>query len=135
MADFRKVTDDYSVAPQLAPHEMADAAREGFTLVINNRPDGEVPGQPSSAEMEAAARAAGLAYAHIPVSGRPTSDQVAQHQAALAAASGPALAFCRSGNRSIITWSIGQATSGARSRDELVKLGGDAGYDLSAVLG
>ena len=58
MADIRKVTDDFSVAPQLQPGDMADAAAQGFVLVINNRPDDEVPGQPGNAEMEAAARAA-----------------------------------------------------------------------------
>ena len=51
------------------------------------------------------------------------------------AADGPILAFCRSGTRSIVTWSIGQAQSGARSRGELVALGREAGYDLSGVLG
>jgi uncharacterized protein (TIGR01244 family) len=45
------------------------------------------------------------------------------------------LAFCRSGTRSITTWSIGQAMSGAMSRGELVSLGRAAGYDLSGVLG
>jgi uncharacterized protein (TIGR01244 family) len=54
---------------------------------------------------------------------------------AFEAASGPVLAFCRSGTRSIVTWSIGQATSGAMSRGELTDLGRAAGYDLSGVLG
>ena len=45
------------------------------------------------------------------------------------------LAFCRSGTRSIVTWSIGQAMAGDRSRDDLIALGAAAGYDLSGVLG
>jgi uncharacterized protein (TIGR01244 family) len=134
MTDFRKVTDDFSVAPQIAVGDVAVAAAQGFTLVINNRPDDEAPDQPSSAQMEAAARAAGLDYAYIPVRGGPTPDQVEAAQAAIAGAKGPVLAFCRSGTRSIVTWSLGQAQSGARSRDELVRLGADAGYDLSGVL-
>ena len=134
MTDFRNVTDDFSVAPQIAVADVAAAAAQGFTLVINNRPDGEAPDQPSSARMEAAARAAGLDYAYIPVRGGPTSDQVEAVQAAIAGAKGPVLAFCRSGTRSIVTWSLGQAQSGARSRDELVRLGANAGYDLSGVL-
>ena len=71
MADIRQVTEDFAVAPQLQTSEMAEAASRGFRLVINNRPDGEAPGQPSSAEMEAAARGAGLDYVHIPFVGRP----------------------------------------------------------------
>lgn len=135
MADFRKVTDSFTVAPQIAASDLAEAAALGFTLVINNRPDGEQPGQPTSAEMEAAARAAGLDYVHVPVVGGPGPAQVEAVQAAVAGAKGPVLAFCRSGTRSIVTWSIGQAISGARPRDELVRLGAAAGYDLSGVLG
>jgi len=134
MADIRKVTDDFAVAPQISPDDLAQAAKEGFVLVINNRPDGEAPDQPASAEMEAAAKAAGLDYVHIPVRGGPTPEQVEAVAAAVREANGPVLAFCRSGTRSIITWSLGKAISGARPRDELIQLGADAGYDLSGVL-
>ena len=135
MADIRQVTKDFAVAPQIAPADMALAAGQGFVLVINNRPDGEAPDQPDSAQMEAAAKAAGLAYVHIPVRGGPTPDQVEAVADAISGAKGPVLAFCRSGTRSINTGSLGQAASGARLRDELVRLGADAGYDLSGVLG
>ncbi len=134
MADIRKVTDDFSVAPQLSPADMAEAARLGFKLAINNRPDGEAPGQPTSAQMEAAARAAGLDYVQIPFAGRPTAEQADAVRAAAEGASGPVLAFCRSGTRSITAWSLGQARAG-RSPRELVDLAADAGYDLSAMLG
>jgi uncharacterized protein (TIGR01244 family) len=135
MAEFRKVTDAFSVAPQIDLADLARAAEAGFKLVINNRPDGEAPGQPTSAEVEAAAKAAGLDYAFIPVRGGPTPEQVEQENAVLAKAPGPVLAFCRSGTRSIVTWSLGQAEIGKIPRQELVDLGADAGYDLSAVLG
>lgn len=135
MSAFRKVTNEFSVSPQLPPSAMAQAAAEGFKLVINNRPDGEEPGQPTSAEMEAAARAAGLGYVYAPVVGRPTREQVDAVNAALAEADGPVLAYCRSGTRSITAWGIGQALSGARERGEVVSLAQGAGYDLSGVLG
>lgn len=135
MSDFRRVTDEFTTAPQISLDDLAEAARLGFRTVINNRPDGEAPDQPSSAQMEAAAGAAGLAYHHIPVTGGPTPAQVEQTRALLETAEGPILAFCRSGTRSIVTWSLAQATSGARHRDELVGLGRAAGYDLSGVLG
>jgi uncharacterized protein (TIGR01244 family) len=134
MSEFRKVTEDFSVAPQISLNDLARARAEGFVLVINNRPDGEQPGQPTSAQIEAAARAAGLAYAHVPVVGGPGPDEVEEVRLAIAEAEGPVLAFCRSGTRSIVTWSIGQAISGARTRGELIDLAGAAGYDLSGVL-
>jgi uncharacterized protein (TIGR01244 family) len=135
MTDFRKVTDGFSVAPQIELSDIARAKAEGFVLVINNRPDGESPDQPTSAQMEAAAKAAGIAYVHIPVRGGPTPEQVDIERTLLADTAGPVLAYCRSGTRSIVTWSIGQALAGERSRGDLVKLGAEAGYDLSGVLG
>ena len=134
MPDFRKVTDDFSVAPQIDVEDIAAAADQGFTLVINNRPDGEAPGQPTSAQMAAAARAVGVDYLHVPVVGAPNLQQVEAVEAAIAEAKGPVLAFCRSGTRSIVTWSLGQARAGAHERAELVRLGEQAGYDLSGVL-
>ena len=133
MADIRTVTSDFAVAPQLAPEDMAEAASRGFKFIINNRPDGEAANQPSAANMEQAALAAGLGYVYIPVSGGPGPDQVQAVREALRRADGPVLAFCRSGTRSIITWSLGRAQGGT-SRQDLIDLAAEAGYDLSAIL-
>jgi len=135
MTDFRKVTDDFSVAPQIALSDVPRAKAEGFVLLINNRPDGESPDQPASAEFEAAAQAAGLAYAYIPVRGGPTQEQVAAEHRLLAETQGPVLAWCRSGTRSITTWTIGEAIAGTRSNQELIQLAAGAGYDMSGLLG
>jgi uncharacterized protein (TIGR01244 family) len=135
MPNIRPVTPEFATAPQLAPEDMAEAAARGYRLVINNRPDGEAPGQPSSAEMEAAARAAGMDYVSVPFAGLPPGpQQVEAVRRAVAAADGPVLAFCRSGTRSINAWAIGQAQDG-RDPAELVRLGAAAGYDLSGALG
>ncbi len=134
-ADIRKVTDSFSVAPQIEPADVARARAQGFVKLINNRPDGEVPGQPSSAQMEAAARAAGLDYVHIPFVGRPTLEQAEAVAREAEAAGGPVLAFCRSGTRSITAWSLGQAQAGRRAPGELVELAAGAGYDLAPFLG
>ena len=133
MADIRRVTAGFATAPQLAPGEIAAAARDGYRLLINNRPDGEAPGQPTSAEMERAARDAGMDYLHAPVVGAPTPDQVRAVRAAVEAADGPVLAFCRSGTRSIVTWARGEAQAGTPV-DELVAAGRNAGYDLSGAI-
>ena len=133
MSQFRKVTDQFSVSPQITTEEAAAAARDGVVLIINNRPDGEAPDQPGGALVEAAARAAGADYVHIPVMGRPGPDQVRAMGEAMAAAKGPVLAFCRSGTRSITTWALGRRAAGD-DRAELVRIGADAGYDLDGVL-
>ena len=76
MTDFRHVTDDFTAAPQISVADVAEAARLGFKAIICNRPDDEEPGQPSAAEIGAAAAAAGLAYTHIPVRGAPGPAEV-----------------------------------------------------------
>lgn len=131
MADLRPVTSDFAVAPQLRPEDMRALADQGFRLIINNRPDGEMADQPTAAELAVAAKAAGLDYVHVPVRGPATSEQTAAVADAVALAAGPVVAFCRSGTRSITTWARGQAARGARSRDELIELARNAGYDLS----
>ena len=130
---FRKLDDTISVAGQIEPADIAEAARQGFTFIINNRPDGEAPGQPSGAEMKAAAYAAGLGYAAIPISHAGFSEeQVVAMGQALAAAPGPVLAFCRSGTRSTLVWALARARAGDTPA-ELSATAAAAGYDLSPI--
>jgi uncharacterized protein (TIGR01244 family) len=99
---IQRLTADVCVAPQLSPAAMAEAAAAGFRSVINNRPDFEHgPDQPTSAAIEAAALAAGLQYAHLPVAGGYQSpDEIARFAELIAAMPRPLLCFCRSGARS-----------------------------------
>ncbi len=98
----QRLTPDIAVAAQLAPESMAEAAAAGFRSVINNRPDFEGgPTQPTAASIEAAARAAGLDYAWLPVAPNlQTADEIATFAQMLATMPKPILAFCRSGTRS-----------------------------------
>ena len=131
MTEFRKVTESFSVSPQISAADVASAAAEGFTLIVNNRPDGEDAGQPTAGEIEAAAHRAHLVFVSIPVVGQPTREQVMAVQAAIAGADGgKVLAYCRSGTRSITTWAIGEAARGG-DRADIVARGAAAGYDLS----
>jgi uncharacterized protein (TIGR01244 family) len=99
---IRQIADDVCVAPQLNPDAMAAAAEAGFRSVVNNRPDFEEgPMQPTNAAIDAAARAAGLEYRYLPVSGGYQSPQeVAAMASLLAELPRPLLMFCRSGARS-----------------------------------
>ena len=135
MTDFRRVTDNLSVAPQISVEDVEAARAHGFVRIVNNRPDGESPDQTPSGKIEAAARAAGLDYIHIPVMGGPTQAQAQAMHEACNGADGPVLAYCRSGTRSITTWALGEVMAGTTPRDELAERGAAAGYDLRPVLG
>jgi len=96
------IAADVCVAGQLDPSILQSVADAGFKSVVNNRPDFEGgPEQPTSAAMQAAAQAAGLQYAYLPVSGGYQSpEEIARFRELLATLPRPLLAFCRSGARS-----------------------------------
>ena len=135
MPNFRTLSDSVYASPQITPEQIEDAAALGVTMIINNRPDGEEPGQPEGASIEEAARAAGLAYAAIPVSGAGLGmPQVEAMAEALAAAEGKVLAYCRSGTRSTFLWSLAQAKAGQQP-ETIAEAARSAGYDVSPVYG
>lgn len=130
---FRKLVEDVYASPQIGLAEVAEAARMGVTLIINNRPEDESPDQVAGPEIESAARAAGIAYIAIPVTHAGFSEpQVTAMADALAAATGPVLAYCRSGTRSTLLWSLAKASKGANP-DDLAAAAASAGYDLTPV--
>jgi len=130
--DLRPVTPQFAVAPQLKAEDFAAAAAAGFTLVVNNRPDGESLDQLSHLEAAKAAAAAGLTYVYIPFSGGFGQQELQAMQDALQSAAGPVLAYCRSGTRSITLWAHVQAGMG-KSVPELLLAARTAGYDLSGA--
>lgn len=99
---IQPIAEDVYAAPQLTPEAMAAAAEAGFKSVLNNRPDMEGgPDQPTSAAIEAAAVAAGLQYAFLPVQGGYQSpEEIARCADLLKTLPRPLLMFCRSGARS-----------------------------------
>ncbi len=125
---FRRLDPDVWIAPrQLRAADVSAARALGVALIVNNRPDGEESGQPASAEIEAAAHAAGLGYRHIPVADGFPPTAVNAMQAAFD--EGPVLAFCRSGTRSTWLWALARASSGAEATT-LIRQAAAAGYDL-----
>ena len=132
--ELKRINDRVSVAPQIRPDDLPAIKAAGFTAVINNRPDGEAPDQPSGAEIEAAAQAAGLAYHAIPL-GRQgvSSEMVEETRAVLEGSAGPVLCYCRSGTRSTTLWALSQA--GTLPADEIISAAGQAGYDVSHLAG
>ena len=100
--NVNQLSDTVCAAPQLQPEQLASIAEAGFKSIINNRPDMEGGAdQPTSAQIEAAAKAAGLSYAYLPVvPGQQTPAQIAECAKLLQTLPQPVLMFCRSGARS-----------------------------------
>lgn len=128
----KSLSPDLSVTEQVTPEQIRAAKATGFRAIINSRPDREEAGQPLSAELEAAAKAAGLDYYYIPVI--PSQFGDAQIEAFCDAAGScrkPALAFCKSGMRAISLWALSQA--GRLTTDEILRQAGACGYDLTSL--
>jgi uncharacterized protein (TIGR01244 family) len=110
--NLSRLDEKFAVAAQPRVEELADIAAAGFRGIINNRPDGEEPGQPSSAEMAAEARRLGLSYWHIPIRpGEATADDARKFTEAMRRAGGPLLGYCRSGSRARQLWQLAQQPS------------------------
>ena len=133
MSDFRTLSADYSVAPQITLEDVAEAKAAGFSMIVNNRPDGEEPAAPQGEQISTACAAEGLAYAAIPIGHAGFSHpQLDALDAVLAGATGPVLAYCRSGTRSTHLWALTRARAGD-DVDGIVEAVAKGGYDLSGL--
>ena len=131
--DLRRLTDDFTVSPQIAEDELDEIARAGFRSVLCNRPDGEEPGQPGFDSIADAARAAGLEARAVPiVSGTIPPRAVEDFRAALDELPKPILAYCRSGTRCTMLWAITRHKE--MENAEIERRAAEAGYDVTGLL-
>lgn len=133
MPALKRIAPDLAVTGQILPEDVAEFARQGFAMIVCDRPDGEDPGQPEFAAVAAAAARAGLEARHIPIASAAAADDVAvgAFAKALTEAKGPVLAYCRSGNRCAVLWALGLA--GRKPADEIIGTAAAAGCDLSSL--
>ncbi len=130
---IRQLGDKVMVSGQVAPHEVAGLAEQGITVLVNNRPDGEEPGQPLAGDIEAAAEAAGITYRFVPIMrGIGPADVESMQEALRAAEGGKLLAFCRSGTRSALSVALARREEGA-SVEEVQRCLTDAGFDPGPI--
>ena len=132
MMKTKTLTPFLAVSGQIGETDIGSLASRGFQTIINNRPDAEGEGQPSSDELEKAARRHGMDYRHIPVvPGQLTNEKVAEFAATMEEVKGPVLAFCRTGNRSASLWALTEARN--LDPELILKTASEAGYDLNGL--
>ncbi len=130
--DIRRISPAYAVSPQIEASDIPAIAAAGFTTVLCNRPDAEVPPPLQAAAIQAATEAAGLRFVLNPVTHQTLNAQiVAAQYAALDGSDGPVLAYCASGTRSSIVWSLGQAK--LQPADAIIAATAKVGYELSGL--
>lgn len=130
---IRQLDDRTLVSGQIAPDQVAGLAEYGVTVIVNNRPDGEEPGQPLAADIEAAAAEAGIPYHFIPIiRGIGPADVDEMQKALREAGDGKLLAFCRSGTRSALVCALVHREEGATREDVEERLS-SAGFDSGPI--
>jgi uncharacterized protein (TIGR01244 family) len=130
---IRQLDDKVMVSGQVAPHEVAGLAEQGITVLVNNRPDGEEPGQPLAGDIEEAAAIAGIDYRFVPIiRGIGPADVEEMQKALRDAEGGKLLAFCRSGRRSALAIALAKRDEGASS-EEVVQQLNEAGFDHGPI--
>ena len=129
---FIKLTETVAVSPQVQPADMAAVAAAGFKVVVDNRPDGEAPDQPSAQVMREAAEAAGMEFRYYPLDAfNYPGDDLATMAAVFDDTSKPVFAYCRSGTRSANLWISSRSESerpAARASAQQI------GFDVSMSL-
>ena len=113
-AELIALAPGLNVAGRLDRAEIEELARAGVRTIINNRPDGEDPGQLPAADARELAEAHGIAYHHIPITATSlTKADVDAFAATLQSAAEPVVAHCRSGTRSALLWALTRLRAGA----------------------
>lgn len=131
--DIRQITPDYAVSPQIKAQDIPDIKAAGFRSIMCNRPDGEEFGQPDFDAIAKAAQDAGLEVRCVPIVSGMVTPQAAQDFAtALDQMPKPMLAYCRSGTRCTMLWSI--VNHGEISGDDIINATRNAGYDMAGLV-
>ena len=126
--ELHALTPRYHVAPQLAPEDMPAIAAAGFTTVICNRPDTEVPVELQTDALRQAANAAGLRFEMLALDQQTLTSENAVRQRDLIDGGGKVVAYCRTGTRCSVIWAMGQAAS--LGVPEVLQKTAAAGYQL-----
>ena len=113
-AELIPLSPGLSVTGRLDRADIDALAQAGVRTIVNNRPDGEDPGQVPAAEARRLAEAHGIAYHHIPITAASlTRADVDAFAATLREAGAPVVAHCRSGTRSTLLWALTRMREGA----------------------
>ena len=137
MAELKvsSVAPGLTVSAQLRPEDFPLLASRGAAMVINNRPDGDEPGQLTAAQGAELASRNGMEYRHLPVVLSEIAEtDIRAFGSAMAAATGPVHAHCRSGVRSVTLWALGQVTAERLTPEQAQRAVSGAGYDPKATM-
>jgi sulfide:quinone oxidoreductase len=127
---LNKIIDDYVVSEQITVDDIQTIKEAGFKTIFCNRPDNEEINQITVKSIQDEATNNGINFIHQPViGGQLTKKDIEDFTHHFNNAEKPIFAYCRTGTRCSMLWALSE--SEVRSKDEILKLTSDAGYDLT----
>jgi len=126
-----QLTETLSVAAQVTPQDIPNIAAQGFSTVVCNRPDAEVPDQASMDAIEAACNDANVLFVRYPVDALNFPGPDLEGLGELFDDAGQrVLAYCRTGTRCA---NLGVATRSEEERQAAIQVARETGFGLSMV--
>ena len=131
--EIKNLSANFAVSPQIKISDLDEIWNAGYRSIICNRPDGEADGQALAGDVETAARAKGFDFLFLPVlSGRAAMPHAMQTRKALADMQKPVFAYCRTGTRCTVIWSLMQISE--MEANDILAATSAAGYDMSRLI-
>ncbi len=131
--EIKHLSPDFAVSPQIKITDLEHIWNAGFRSIICNRPNGEAQDQDNAEDIEAKARDMGFDFLFLPVeSGRAAMPHAMQTRKALADMQSPVLAYCRTGTRCTVIWSLMMIP--VLEANEILSATSAAGYDMSPLI-
>jgi uncharacterized protein (TIGR01244 family) len=128
MSDLKQVSNDLSIAGQIASEQLLELASAGFKSVLNLRSPDEKDFLP---EEQQQAEAAGLKYANIPLSPKEANQQLTDEAIqAVENLPKPVLIHCAGGARAGGIALIAHALNESLTPEQIVEKAGELGINL-----
>ena len=129
---YRELNADITVSGQIETSDIPDLKAAGFSVIVDGRPDAEIPPTHHSSAMLAEAEKAGLAFHYIPMTPGTIPSEDEANGFLQATGGGKVFAYCGGGPRVIVLASFAAATAG-KSVEVILSEARALGMDLSSV--
>lgn len=119
-----------SVSGQIDPSDLRELKAQGFNVIVDARPDGEVPPTHQSDVMKTAAETEDLSFFYIPMTPGTLPSERAAADFITATTEGRVFAYCGGGPRAVVLASFAAAAE-SHHLDTILSEARAAGIDLS----
>lgn len=126
---MKEITKNYFVSSQVAIKDIDHFKKEGFEVIVCNRPNNEEPNQPNFESISKECKRLGIEFYNFPLSPGELNLARIQETKKIIEDGKKTLAYCRTGTRCITLWACAEIQN--QEVNEILKLSAKVGYDLN----